>query len=297
MSHPLPEYLGSNCSHCFKSMKAPLPCPVCTKVMFCSYECRKEALSTYHPYECKIMDFLIASGMSIVCFMAYKAIVQKPFKYFLDNRDKFTNHNEESGANVKLDDKGQPTEVYLSDDYRNFFNLVTHSGERKAGDVFHRAMLTVMMMRCMKKYGYFGPDAKDDILTEDECFVGTILNHFLEAGQFNAHEVAQFEMISRNVESGSKSVYIGAATYPTLALFNHSCDPSIVRFYIEDYVCVQSIKNIRKGEEINENYGPIFFHSPKDDRVVCYQLVFWNFFEKLRQIYSITEKVKVSILV
>ena len=76
VSHPLPEYLGSNCYHCFKSMKAPLPCPVCTKVMFCSYECRKIALSTYHKYECKIFDFLIASGMSIVCFLAYKAVVQ-----------------------------------------------------------------------------------------------------------------------------------------------------------------------------------------------------------------------------
>ena len=65
VSHPLPEYFGSNCGHCFKSMKAPLPCPVCTKVLFCSYDCRAAALSTYHPYECKIMDFLIASGMSI----------------------------------------------------------------------------------------------------------------------------------------------------------------------------------------------------------------------------------------
>ena len=44
--------------------------------MFCSYDCRKIALETYHPYECKIFDFLIASGMSIVCFLAYKAIVQ-----------------------------------------------------------------------------------------------------------------------------------------------------------------------------------------------------------------------------
>ena len=40
-------------------------------------------------------------------------------------------------------------------------------------------------------------------------------------------------MIARNREEGSKSVYIGAACYPTLALFNHSCDPSIIRFYIE----------------------------------------------------------------
>ncbi len=44
VSHPLPEYLGANCGHCFKSMKAPLPCPVCTKVMFCSYDCRAAAL-------------------------------------------------------------------------------------------------------------------------------------------------------------------------------------------------------------------------------------------------------------
>ena len=63
--------------------------------------------------------------------------------------------------------------------------------ERKAGDVFHRAMLTVMLVRCMKKYGYFGPDADDEIMTDDECYIGFVLNHFLEVNQFNAHEVAQ----------------------------------------------------------------------------------------------------------
>ena len=66
----------------------------------------------------------------------------------------------------------------MSNDYRNLYNLVTHHSERKVGDIFHRAMLTVMLLRCMKKYGYFGPDAKDELLTEDECYVGTILNHF-----------------------------------------------------------------------------------------------------------------------
>ena len=43
----------------------------------------------------------------------------------------------------------------------------------------------------MKKYGYFGPDTKDDVLTDDECYIGFVLNHFLEVNQFNAHEVAQ----------------------------------------------------------------------------------------------------------
>ena len=52
-------------------------------------------------------------------------------------------------------------------------------------------MLAVMLLRCMKKYGYFGPDATDDVLTDDECYIGFVLNHFLEVNQFNAHEVAQ----------------------------------------------------------------------------------------------------------
>ncbi len=37
-------------------------------------------------------------------------------------------------------------------------------------------------------------------------------------------------MITKNKEEGATSVFIGAAVYPTLAMFNHSCDPSIVRY-------------------------------------------------------------------
>ena len=39
--------------------------------------------------------------------------------------------------------------------------------------------------------------------------------------QFNAHEVAQFEMVTKTSQEGAKSAFIGAAVYPTLALFNH----------------------------------------------------------------------------
>ena len=67
---------------------------------------------------------------------------------------------------------------------------------------------------------------------------------------------------------GHHILRLSPGIYPTLAMFNHSCDPSIVRFYVEDVVAVQAIKNIRKGEEICENYGPIFFHSNREDRQV-----------------------------
>lgn len=45
----------------------------------------------------------------------------------------------------------------------------------------------------------------------------------------------QYEMLAHNREEGSKSVFIGGAVYPTLAMFNHSCDPSIVRYYKLNY--------------------------------------------------------------
>ena len=257
VSRILPEYAGSNCTHCFKAMKAPLPCHTCTQSLFCSYECRKIALDTYHKYECKIIEFLVASGMSIICFLAFRAITKKTLEFFKENRSKFDDHDVKSGSI-----KGEKVTKFLSDDYRNLYNLVNHHEERKIGDIFHRAMFAVMLLRCLKQQGYFGPERLDleQELNDDELYIGVLLNHFLGVLQFNSHEVAQFEMIAKNREEGAQSTFIGAAIYPTLAMFNHSCDPSIVRFYVEDTVCVQAIKNVRKGEEICENYGPIFFH-------------------------------------
>ena len=80
---------------------------------------------------------------------------------------------------------------------------------------------------------------------------------------------------SRHYLLGHHILRLSPGIYPTLAMFNHSCDPSIVRFYVEDVVAVQAIKNIRKGEEICENYGPIFFHSAKDDRQSRLEKQYW----------------------
>ena len=92
---------------------------------------------------------------------------------------------------------------------------ITDEATGKFGDIFHRSMFSVMLLRCLKRGGYFGPDRTDvtpagDSLSEDELFIGHLLNHFLEVLQFNSHEVAQFEMIAKNREEGAESNFIGA---------------------------------------------------------------------------------------
>jgi len=259
VSHMLPEYMGKNCTHCFKVMKAPYPCFTCTKVMFCSYNCRKVAMETYHKYECKLVDLFLASGMSIICFLAYRSITQKSLSWFLKNRDSLMNHNERNGETQNQE------KIYKSDDYENYFNLVSHHTERKTGDIFQRAMFCIFLVKCLKSQNYF-PNSEKDVLSKDELYIAELFSHLLEVLQFNSHEIAQFEMLKKDSAEGATSKFIGAGIYPTLAMMNHSCDPCIVRYYVEDYVIVQAIKNIYKGEEITENYGPIFFYSSKDDR-------------------------------
>ena len=58
---------------------------------------------------------------------------------------------------------------------------------------------------------------------EDELAVGTVLLRSLQFLQFNAHEIAAWD------GDQAKSVFLGGGLFLTLALFNHSCDPAIVR--------------------------------------------------------------------
>lgn len=67
---------------------------------------------------------------------------------------------------------------------------------------------------------------------EDEFnFIGGLVLRNLQFLQFNTHEV--YELVeSMTDKKSSKTVFIGGGIYPTLALFNHSCNPDIVRLVV-----------------------------------------------------------------
>lgn len=76
-------------------LETAVPCTDCSGVAFCSVECKKTALNTYHKYECHYLDLLIGSGMSILCFAALRIVSQENVKYFtegcLENKS-FSHH-------------------------------------------------------------------------------------------------------------------------------------------------------------------------------------------------------------
>nr|XP_053653597.1 SET and MYND domain-containing protein 4-like [Cherax quadricarinatus] len=94
---------GSHCIHCYHRLVAPVPCPWCSGVAFCSPRCRDLALATYHRWECKFLDLLKGSGVSLNCYLALRVITQHGLPYF-----------------KKVGSSMIPTFLMLSHDYHNF---------------------------------------------------------------------------------------------------------------------------------------------------------------------------------
>ncbi|XP_069940957.1 SET and MYND domain-containing protein 4-like isoform X4 [Cherax quadricarinatus] len=262
----LREEYGNHCQKCFKVTKAPIPCKKCSNVLFCSAECRQE--SFFHTIECPILDLLTGSGMSINCFLAFRLVTQYPLSFFLDLKDQLVEEDPKETTNNK--------QVYDPTDFLRLYHLVHHAESRTPEDFFHRCIMIVFMVKALKKTKYFEgkgsastyPLFKDkgDKISDAEAFVGGLLLRFLQIVQFNAHEVSEFVLIAPRTFDGAKNESLGAAIYPTLALFNHSCHSAQVRLFSGNQVITKAIRNIRKGEIVPENYGQSFTSKVKSQR-------------------------------
>jgi len=125
---------------------------------------------------------------------------------------------------------------------------------------FFKAFLSKMSQERNKK---MKPSSS---LTEDEKFVGGLLVNFLELMQFNTHGVTESVLDRPGTNQGYKSVNLGCAVYPTLAMFNHSCDHNIDKYMVGSKTVVLAAKNIKAGEEITENYFPCSSLIPRPER-------------------------------
>lgn len=165
----LPDCFGTHCHHCFERLLSPVGCPDCSNVAFCKAECRDAALKTYHKYECKYLDLLIGSGMSILSHTAFRMITQNDLKKTLS--------------------------IYKSKNKPQVYSLCTNANMRSPEDFLQRTLMAGFLLRCLQKSGYFGTKGDNIIPTEDEYCVGEMLLYHLQMLQFNAHEIYETKVI------------------------------------------------------------------------------------------------------
>lgn len=90
------------------------------------------------------------------------------------------------------------------------------------------ATFLVKFLEANKYFDSDMTDKTDDARAEDKAFIGGLIIRNLQILQFNSHEI--FDLLKSNKTGDRQTVAIGAGLYTTLALFNHSCNPSIVRY-------------------------------------------------------------------
>nr|CAD7424830.1 unnamed protein product [Timema monikensis] len=266
----LPDKFGSHCHHCFARLNAPVACPECSGLAFCSVRCRDEACRSYHRYECHYMDLLIGSGMSILCHVALRMVTQAGEQFFLDRRQDLTSHSKEI--------------LPPSDKYLAVHNLVTHANKRKPKEFFQRTLMAVFLLKCLQKAGYFSaPSIDQTCLSEEELLIGSLLLRHLQLLQFNAHEVYETRIEAPRQLRTSKTEYIGVAIYPTVALFNHDCYPAVTRqglqrkaiYFVGHSIVVRATRPLGSGDIVAENYGPVFTKRSLESRQRALTSRYW----------------------
>lgn len=159
-----------------------------------------------------------------------------------------TQNSKEYFKNIHKELDNKSSGPYKTGDYKNIYHLVSHEDKRTKQDFLHRTQMTAFLVKLLELCGYFEGHprkasieiaelksmAVNDKYKEDvELFGGLILKN-LQILKFNAHEVFELQCpkpkVGKNViKHDGKSVFLAGAVFPTLALFNHSCDPGVVR--------------------------------------------------------------------
>lgn len=208
----LESFAQTHCQHCFKRTTVPLACPRCADVVFCSTACRRLALETYHRYECGMLRILWNSGTSVTCHMAYRVVAQQSVSYFRQL------HAELVASDADRSTFERNALRLPVADYRRVYHLVRHEHVRGAKGFLNYAAMAYFLTHCLRMAEFFPADQADDF-----DFVGALVLRTLQIVQFNSHEVYELQ------KDGARTVFLGGGLYPTLALFNHSCNPGIVR--------------------------------------------------------------------
>ncbi|XP_055636198.1 SET and MYND domain-containing protein 4 isoform X2 [Toxorhynchites rutilus septentrionalis] len=228
------KYCGTYCNLCFTKLTAPIACPDCSGVAFCSPECRDRACSGYHRFECQYLDLMIGSGMSILCHLALRLITQ-------------------AGSPEKA--------IEVGTEFRQ--SLCSHSEFRDPEDYFQRALMAAFLLRCLQKAEFFGrrkTEAAEP--TPIEAKVGGVILELLQSLQFNAHEIYETKISGEHRIDSAKVSYIGVGIYKAAAMLNHECHPGVSRTFLGTSILLHTSRPISKGSVIPENYGMHFLRHP-----------------------------------
>ncbi|OWF54168.1 SET and MYND domain-containing protein 4-like [Mizuhopecten yessoensis] len=255
MSVSMPGCSILNCHNCCERLFSPFPCRNCAEVGYCSRQCEMESWKNYHCVECEHLGGIQAAQLGLG-HLSFRMVLKAGFEYLKAYKDTADAVGDSFGSGFNRDG------VYDSNDYNTVYNLVNHCEKRTTTDLLKRTINAVFLVKCLENSSFVPSTEKRH---EDLMYVGGHILRHIQMLPCNAHEVSELKL-KKTMIAESVGEEIGSAIYAMLSLFNHSCDPDVVRHSYGDVCVVRAIKKISKGREILDNYGTVYAVSAKSDR-------------------------------
>lgn len=259
----LPSLRFQRCWNCLCEFGMNLlPCNRCTAVMFCSETCQIEADSTYHPYECPIIDYLLAvfnklaltamrtALMGVVAFGTLEALAAWLAEHGHKPTDVFDSPAGCMRTAADLDAGARPHPAYATHTQRVFhqvYSLQTNQEQRTASDLFGRAAVAAVQYMLLVTHTPLRDECRTSQVAQDTLL--EMLWHFGQVTPTNFHSLSTVE--SQVFEDGT----YGVASYPFSSLLNHACAPNVMRMSTESQNVLVAMRVIEVGEQLFDNYG------------------------------------------
>ncbi|XP_043682163.1 SET and MYND domain-containing protein 4-like [Vespula pensylvanica] len=139
-----------------------------------------------------------------------------------------------------------------NDKYISVHGLTTNTEKRSICDLFRRSVDSCVLLYILATrttiFGYkFKYNLSALISNKDAILIGgLILRH---------QQIIPNNVYSFTEEYGLDGRERGIVLMPFYSLFNHSCNPNVVRYSISKKVVMSAIHPIKKGEQLFDNYG------------------------------------------
>ncbi|XP_060875158.1 SET and MYND domain-containing protein 4-like [Metopolophium dirhodum] len=259
-------------SGCLKLDFALIPCPKCLLVYYCNKDCMNKANIDGHYLECPIMNFIKSTpGITRMNELAMKWFLKdylkmglKKYCLIVDNFSKSKIDPQTRG----FDETGQ----YKSDNFLTAYSLDSSENKISIDVLFFFNCIAVDMLHCLILSGFKIP----------ECYIGSVgasLVRILIILDLNCRKLNINAPTISFQGKHQLTLTIALTLYPTISLFNHSCDPNIKRSgELSDRIRVmKAIQPIPKGSQLCGTYGIIFRGHTKELRQdICNKLFYFK---------------------
>nr|XP_023012674.1 SET and MYND domain-containing protein 4-like isoform X1 [Leptinotarsa decemlineata] len=212
-----PESQYLHCHECLGICYNLMPCPKCTKALFCSEFCREESWKTHHRYEC---DMIPLYGQLTLNFVKMVII-----------------------AVNQLKEESKDDEKYQSDRFKEINELVTNEDKRECVNFFYPIIMSCIGYHDIMTNTNISKDA--NIADND---LKDLIYKCIMIDSINSFNIKKYS------ECGDTSQKVALGIFSFSSFFNHSCAPNCSFFFHGRYLVVRAMSNIRKGEECNISY-------------------------------------------